>query len=525
MHSVSEMGVNTQNVPAFLTKLWTLVEDANTDDMICWDASGVSFHIYDQARFAKEILPLYFKHSNIASFIRQLNMYGFRKVIHMESGAIKSEWDDVEFHHPYFVRGEECLLVNIKRKQSSTPAIRADPGVKLNHEDINRVLSDVQVMKQQQDSFTSKIDGMKRENEALWREVASLRQKHLKQQQIVNKLIEFMIHLVGGKKGLKTGLPLKRKMPLMISDTQQVANPKRQRYGKLSIEEVPQTYVVNSPESSNTTDVFSPLSSGPEIHDVTDLLLASALPQATPTTTTTNHKSISDQGIVRKTPAPSPAPVTIQTVSTSSAQKPQKVESLDAIEAVLGSSDLSSLVDSNFLQSLEPSASTSHSSDSALDRYNRLLKEGETFVLPNDMNTEIDTMQDQLDDLKDLLSGSQYHFDQNTILGLFNNDANLPPLPSNLEHLADGEEKAVTSGPNNIVGNELVSFPLDNSLPLTFPDLTDLMSPEQPMPNTQPSLNTGEDNYIVIDPMSFVNLPETGADGVDKSKENDKEKS
>ena len=36
--------------------------------------SGKSFHVYDQGRFAKEILPLYFKHNNIASFIRQLNM-------------------------------------------------------------------------------------------------------------------------------------------------------------------------------------------------------------------------------------------------------------------------------------------------------------------------------------------------------------------------------------------------------------------------------------------------------------------
>ena len=36
--------------------------------------NGTSFHIYDQASFAKDVLPFYFKHSNFASFIRQLNM-------------------------------------------------------------------------------------------------------------------------------------------------------------------------------------------------------------------------------------------------------------------------------------------------------------------------------------------------------------------------------------------------------------------------------------------------------------------
>ncbi|ESO12067.1 hypothetical protein HELRODRAFT_62329 [Helobdella robusta] len=61
-------------VPAFLTKLWSLVEDLSTNDLIYWDISGKSFHVSDQTRFAKEILPLYFKHNNIASFIRQLNM-------------------------------------------------------------------------------------------------------------------------------------------------------------------------------------------------------------------------------------------------------------------------------------------------------------------------------------------------------------------------------------------------------------------------------------------------------------------
>ena len=48
--------------------------------MICWGSEGNSFIIRNQTEFAKTLLPYYYKHSNMASFVRQLNMYGFHKV-------------------------------------------------------------------------------------------------------------------------------------------------------------------------------------------------------------------------------------------------------------------------------------------------------------------------------------------------------------------------------------------------------------------------------------------------------------
>nr|XP_021402478.1 heat shock factor protein 1 [Lonchura striata domestica] len=189
-------GPGPSNVPAFLSKLWTLVEDPETDALICWSPSGSSFHVFDQGQFSKEVLPKYFKHSNMASFVRQLNMYGFRKVLHLEQGGlVKPEKDDTEFQHPFFLRGQERLLENIKRKVTGVPPLRPEEA-RLRQDSVARLLADMHAMRGRQESLDSRLLTMKRENEALWREVAALRQKHAQQQKVVNKLIQFLISLV-----------------------------------------------------------------------------------------------------------------------------------------------------------------------------------------------------------------------------------------------------------------------------------------------------------------------------------------
>ncbi|XP_014682032.1 PREDICTED: heat shock factor protein 1-like, partial [Priapulus caudatus] len=259
---VSASAITTTGIPAFLTKLWSLVSDPGTDNLIRWDKSGFSFHVLNQARFAKEILPQYYKHNNMASFIRQLNMYGFRKVVHVEQGALKSERDDLEFQHQYFVQGEDslALLQFIKRKATPSSKLSGE-GTRVKTADVAPLLNSVKLMQGKQEMMDVKLLSLKKENDSLWREVAILRQKHSKQQQVVNKLIQFLVSLVhsGGR-----GINVKRNATLAIEeDSCQKPKYARKQYTDqgLKIEELFQdaftedlsTVVVGDPEQKSNT--------------------------------------------------------------------------------------------------------------------------------------------------------------------------------------------------------------------------------------------------------------------------------
>ena len=119
----AEAGLQGQSMAPFLTKLFQIVSNLATDQAIVWTPKGDSFVITDPETFARDILPTYFKHNNIRSFIRQLNTYGFRKRTNISSSD-----EHLEFFHEKFRRDEPNLLTQIKRCHQPKPSAGGGGG-------------------------------------------------------------------------------------------------------------------------------------------------------------------------------------------------------------------------------------------------------------------------------------------------------------------------------------------------------------------------------------------------------------
>mmetsp|Transcript_11100 Transcript_11100/g.25158 ORF Transcript_11100/g.25158 Transcript_11100/m.25158 type:complete len:385 (-) Transcript_11100:57-1211(-) len=153
---------NQSTLSSFIVKLTLMLKDATAYPYISWSHSGESIVVTDPTAFAMKVLPRYFKHGNFASFVRQLNLYGFHKT--------SQEATACEFTNPLFRRGDEHLLKAIRRKVPKDPQDKELFNVACESERLMKDFADLR----------SKYEKLE----------TALQQKEAEKQMIVNELMQ-----------------------------------------------------------------------------------------------------------------------------------------------------------------------------------------------------------------------------------------------------------------------------------------------------------------------------------------------
>ncbi|XP_074598848.1 uncharacterized protein LOC141853412 [Brevipalpus obovatus] len=146
-------GITTREATKFPYKLWHLVN--NDDEDSCeWCDDGESIVIYRELFAAKYLNKTHglFKTNNFTSFIRQLNLYGFRKVHHAFPSYSSTRGTRCIYKNPMFIRGKPELLESIKRKRAESNDVLCEISL-LPTNFIDKVRDQIEITECRDDQF------------------------------------------------------------------------------------------------------------------------------------------------------------------------------------------------------------------------------------------------------------------------------------------------------------------------------------------------------------------------------------
>ncbi|TAQ89847.1 hypothetical protein B7494_g1806 [Chlorociboria aeruginascens] len=197
MDKGGELGGPSANSSSdFVRKLYKMLEDPAYESIVRWGKGGESFVVLENEKFTKSILPKHFKHSNFASFVRQLNKYDFHKVRQSNEDNTPSPYgpNAWEFKHPEFQANKKDNLDNIRRK---APAPRKTAQS-----------SDDQYSNQQADLVNSQLMATQQQLQHLSERYQDLAQGHM----------VLLQQVIASQKLIKNhDLAMKRVMPYLLS--------------------------------------------------------------------------------------------------------------------------------------------------------------------------------------------------------------------------------------------------------------------------------------------------------------------
>ncbi|KAJ4363351.1 Heat shock transcription factor [Ascochyta clinopodiicola] len=220
-----------KQIPPFVQKLSSFLDNNKNENLIRWSDDGNSFIVLDEDEFARTLIPELFKHNNYASFVRQLNMYGFHKKVGLSDNSMKASETKAkapsEYYNKYFKRGRPELLWLIqkpknpttgpKRKRDDetkgdsdeerkyvqdtggggyieemTPVRRNDDMAMIPRSEYNSLRVEVRELQQQQKLISNVLGQIKRQNDELYSRATSFQALHDRHENSINAILTFL---------------------------------------------------------------------------------------------------------------------------------------------------------------------------------------------------------------------------------------------------------------------------------------------------------------------------------------------
>ncbi|CAO2649582.1 Nn.00g069670.m01.CDS01 [Neocucurbitaria sp. VM-36] len=219
-----------KQIPPFVQKLSSFLDNNKNETLIRWSDDGNSFIVLDEDEFARTLIPELFKHNNYASFVRQLNMYGFHKKVGLSDNSMKASETKAkapsEYFNKYFKRGRPELLWLIQKPKNPTTGPkrkREDEGkgdsdderkyvqdsggggyveelaVRGNEQmamiprsEYNSLRVEVRELQQQQKLISNVLTQIKRQNEELYSRATSFQALHDRHENSINAILTFL---------------------------------------------------------------------------------------------------------------------------------------------------------------------------------------------------------------------------------------------------------------------------------------------------------------------------------------------